>query len=334
MSMTFETQPTTSTQPHFGAAAPLSQRKCGCGAAPGLDGACETCRRNQLIEPRAGALRPQHSQAQTAAGVAQGAKGSPSDATVRAAAATPLGHDFSRVRLLAADGAAFAANDQTPVQSGGLAEEYMQESPPAASVKQAAGPEINLGEKTARDSKTPVVDGVELVSTPSGAVGGYPGKEDLCDASLNRPEPFNDTFHRGSVANVHQVQFHLSQGGPTDLRAVRMMNRTSGARGQTFNKSGYDGPPLHEYQFTKDKLVVADAPGWCRTLKESDFPVTYSADFSVYVFDPSDNKVAASISYRVEISKTHYSQRDPVNDVKVTAKMLGGVVPSPSKAGK
>jgi hypothetical protein len=232
-------------------------------------------------------------------------------------------------------GAAFAANDQTPVQTGGLADEYMQGNAPAAGTQPAAGPEMNLGEKTPQDSNTPVVDRVELVTTSGGAVGGYPDKEDLCDASLNRPEPFNDTFSLGSVANVHQVQFHLSQGSPTDLRAVRVVNRTATGRGQTLpGKAGNDGPPLHEYQFTSDRLVVADAPGWCRTLKESDFPVTYSADFSVYAFDPLNNRVVASISYHVEISKTHYSQHDPLNTVNVTATNVGGAVPSPVKPTK
>lgn len=322
--MTFEPQQTTAPRPHTHTAAAahahLLQRKCGCGGSPGLDGVCEDCRSKQLT---------------AAPAATQVAPARPRDATGdTATAAHASGHDFSRVRVLAADGARFAANDQTPLQSGGLADEYMQANAPAAGAKQAAGPELNLGEKTPQSSNTPIVDQVELVSTTGGAVGGYPEKEDLCDASLNRPEPFNDTFHRGSVANVHQVHFHLSQGNPSDLRAVRVINRTSGARGQTFNKSGNDGPPNHEYQFTKDKLIVADAPGWCRTLNESDFPVTYSADFSMYAFDPLNNKIVASISYHVEISKTHYSQHDPVNTVKVTAKKIGGSVPSPVKAVK
>jgi len=216
-----------------------------------------------------------------------------------------------------------AINDQTP--TGGT----LEDAGPGGAAVPASKPEPDM--ETAAGSGAPVVDSVELLSAPGGAVGGYPAKEDMCGASLNTPGPFNDASFGGAVANVHQIHFHLSQGNPNDLRTVRVVKRTAEGRGQKFEKSGNDGPPSHEYQFTKDKLVIADAPGWCRTLKEEDFPVTYRGDFSLYAFDPLTNKVLASISYKVEISKAHYSQGDPLNSVTVTGKMIGGGVPSPVK---
>ena len=240
-----------------------------------------------------------------------------------------FGHDFSDVRVLAGSGAT-TANDQT--QSGGLSEELAAKG--SATPAEEPAPELNLGEETTAAATTPVIDQVELISSATGAVGGYPEKEDMCDASLSKPGPFNDTAFRGSVANVHQVHFHLSQGYPGDLRASRVVNRTATGRGQTFAKSGNDGPPDHEYKYTKDKMVIADAPGWCSKLTETDFPVSYSGDFALYAWDAPSKTILASIAYHVEIKKTHFSQGDPVNTVSVTDKKIGGVVPSPVKPKK
>lgn len=194
--------------------------------------------------------------------------------------------------------------------------------------------DLNLGAEEAKPNVTmPVIDQVELVTSASGAVKGYAEKIDTCDASLNEPGPFNTAFH-GAVANVHQVQFHLSQGYPGDLRATRVVNRTASGRGQTFAKSGNDGPPDHEYSYTKDKMVVADAPGWCTKLTDTDFPVSYSGDFAVYAWDAPTKHILASIAYHVEIKKDHFSQRDPVNEVTVTDKKIGGTVTSPVKPKK
>jgi hypothetical protein len=171
-----------------------------------------------------------------------------------------------------------------------------------------------------------------MVSSASGALGGF--EEIACDASLNQPGPYNDIWAKGSIANVHQVHFHVSQGWAGDVRAKRVVNRTSAGQGQQFPKSGDDGPPPHEFQFTKDKMVIADAPGWCRTLKESDFPVTYSGDFGLYAYDPLNRNILASISYHVEISKTYFGQIDPVNTVTVTDKKIGSTAvksPVPKK---
>jgi hypothetical protein len=186
--------------------------------------------------------------------------------------------------------------------------------------------QLDTGKETS-GANTPVIDSVEMVTSASGAIGGF--EEITCDASLNQPGPYNDIWARGSIANVHQVHFHVSQGWAGDLRAKRVVNRTSSSQGQQFPKTGDDGPPSHEFQFTKDKMVIADAPGWCRTLKESEFPVTYSGDFGLYAYDPLNMNILASISYHVEISKTNFGQIDAVNTVTVTDKKIGGTVKSP-----
>ncbi len=177
------------------------------------------------------------------------------------------------------------------------------------------------------------VDRIDFVTSSSGAVGGYPAKEDKCDASLSKPEPFNDTT-KGAVANVHQVHFHMSRGKPESLTPVRMVDRTATGGGKTFTKSGNDGPPSHEQKTTDEKLVVADAPGWCNTVTQSDFPLTYKGDFALYAFDLLTKSAVASVSYQVEISKTSLSDASAVNTVKVKDKKIGGAVPSPVKPKK
>ena len=291
----------------------LAQRKCACGSSSVET--CSECQKKQEVvrSPATGA----------------------GDRTVRHSSheshgqslEANFGHDFSKVPVFSNE----AVNDQT--QSGGLDPKFTQGTSPAPPPD---GKDISMGDEYKGTSTTPVVDQVELVSSAAGAVGGYPKKIDTCDASLNNPGPFNDNFFLGSVANVHQVQFHVARGYPGDLRAKRIVNRTSTGRGQQLPpKSGDDGPPGHEYMYTKDKMVVADAPGWCSMpLKDTDFPITYKADFSTYAWDAPTQKILASISYHVEIEKTHYVQRDPVNTVSVTDKKIGGAVKSPVKPKK
>ena len=244
-----------------------------------------------------------------------------------------LGHVFSDVRVSAGDsGSAAGATDQTPVQSGGLDDKFTQGGTTEPAQVGEPKQDLNLGADETKAPALPLVDSVELVTSSTGAVGGFP--DIACDAKLDNPGPYNDQWFKGSVANVHQVHFHLSQGYPGDLRATRMVNRTSLRHGQNFPKSDNDGPPDHEYKYTKDKMVIADAPGWCKTLKEEEFPVNYKADFSIYAWDAPTKSILASMSYHVEIEKTHYSQPDPVNTVSVTAKKIGGAVTSPVKPRK
>ncbi|HEX6729785.1 MAG TPA: hypothetical protein VF074_07230 [Pyrinomonadaceae bacterium] len=242
---------------------------------------------------------------------------------------THPGHDFGSVRVMSESlGTAAEANDQTPDKSGDPDEKPMT----GGTNVSAAEKDIDLGEERDKPVGIPVVDRVDLVTSSTGAVGGFPAID--CLADLNSPGPYNDQAFRGSVANVHQIHFHLSQGYPGDLRATRMVNRTSLRAGKNFPKAGNDGPPDHEFMYTKDKMVIADAPGWCKTLQYSDFPVNYKADFSIYAWDAPTKSILASMSYRVEIEKTNYSQPGPVNTVTVTGLKIGGAVKSPVKPKK
>jgi hypothetical protein len=166
----------------------------------------------------------------------------------------------------------------------------------------------------------PHVDSITMVTSATGAAGGYPAKEDLCGLTLNTPGPHNDTLG-GSVANVHQVHFHLNRGKSSQLLSKRVVDRTAAGRGQTFSKKGDDGPPLHEIKTpTDDKLVVADAPGWCRPdIKSGDFPLTYHGDFILAVYDPLNAQTGqtAMIKYSVDISKSKIDDPSPTNTVSV-----------------
>jgi len=235
-----------------------------------------------------------------------------------------VNHDFRNVGVFAGDGSAAVVQDQTPTQSGGLGDEYTQNVPPESTMK----PTTELDSGNEGGPKAPVIDSVEMVTSSSGAAGGFPAI--TCDASLDQPGPYNDHWAKGSVANVQQVHFHLSQGWPGDLRVNRQVNRTATtAKKPNDTKTGWDGPPDHEILTTKDKLVVADAPGFCATATEADFPVTYTGDFSLYAFDPLHMNILASIAYHIEISKQSFGQIDPVNTITVTDKKVGGTVKSP-----
>jgi hypothetical protein len=270
------------------------QRKCACRGS----GPCERCDEKNL-----GAASVQ-------------------DRTVKSG----LGHSFGDVPVFAGKQRhAFTVNDQTPTPAG----ESNETSPPESAAASEQTPESS--EADTHDPNKPVIDSVELVTSSSGAVGGYRSVEVMCDASLNNPGPFNDIWARGSIANVLQVQFHLSHGSPTDVRAARVVNRTASSAGKNWTKSGDDSPPPHEYEFTNDKMVIADAPGWCNDMLDKDFPITYSGDFAVYAYDPLTKQILASISYHVEIAKQSYGQIDAVNTVTVTDKKIGHAVASPYK---
>src|SRR5262245_56049313 len=109
-----------------------------------------------------------------AAGVRRVTNGHVSDATSsETTKRRSLQHDFGTGPVLP------RINDQT--QSGGLAEEFTKGST-APAPAEAATPDLNLGQEEVKASTTPIVDKVELVTSATGAVGGYPEKEDMCDA--------------------------------------------------------------------------------------------------------------------------------------------------------
>ena len=165
------------------------------------------------------------------------------------------------------------------------------------------------------------VDRIDVVDSPAGAIGGFPGI--LGNADLNAPGAFNDPTE---VKNVHQIHFHLDHGSSADLTPAREIQRTSTLGAGTVRKNppdevlppgvagptrpggftgvliGPDGPGAHEIQRpSADKIVVADAPGF-RGLVAANFPVTYRAHFILTVSD-TGNAPIARINYDVLIDR-------------------------------
>src|SRR6266851_7325415 len=191
----------------------LLQRNLGCCELAGGSGACN--------EPGNGRLLPQGTNqnlelaTRSSRGILPNAHDEirpsrePLDASPCALIERRLGHDFGKVRVHSGDRAvAPAVNDQTPLQSGGPGKEFKQEGDQTPAPDKGTK-NLNHGEDETKAPPMPLIDQVELVSSATGAIGGFPGIE--CDASLNNPGPFNDLWFKDSVANVHQVHFHLSQ---------------------------------------------------------------------------------------------------------------------------
>lgn len=152
------------------------QRKCGCGENCG--GSC-----SQKVEDSS-----THSTSPLS----------------RVATQTRVGHNFSKVPVLSPE----AVNDQT--QSGGLDPKFMGGTSPEA----PDGKDISMGDEYQDTSKVPVIDQVDLVTSSTGAVGGYPAKMDTCDASLNNPGPFNDNFFSAQLRMCTRSNSTLPEGTP------------------------------------------------------------------------------------------------------------------------
>lgn len=142
---------------------------------------------------------------------------------------------------------------------------------------------------------------------------------------MNSPGPFNDTV-LGAIANVHQVHVKMQTGTADQPSVSRIVTRTASTAGTPLKKSGNDGPPQHEITFPKgpkgDEIVVADAPGWCTGGKsgiaDARFPLTYSGDFTLAVFDALNNQVLARLDYAVRISKASKTDAAATNTATVT----------------
>jgi hypothetical protein len=87
----------------------LVQRKCACGATPGLDGECAECRGNRLTLQRRPVDQADLSAAPPIVHDVLNSPGQPLDANARAFMEPHFGHDFSRVRVHADTKAAESA---------------------------------------------------------------------------------------------------------------------------------------------------------------------------------------------------------------------------------
>ena len=83
------------------------QRKCACGGAPGVSGACEECQENLL--QRKAATANSLGAVPSSVSAALGAPGQPLHADTREYMESRFGHDFSHVRVHADAGAADSA---------------------------------------------------------------------------------------------------------------------------------------------------------------------------------------------------------------------------------
>ena len=165
------------------------------------------------------------------------------------------------------------------------------------------------------------VDRIDVLTSSSGAVTGYPA---ITSGNLNSPGPWNDPAG-GGVSNVHQIHFHLDKGNSSMLTPRREIQRSSWRAGVESKNPpdkpvppghegpailggfsgvlvGPDGPAAHEVKRpTADKVVVADAPG-APALAATEFPYIRKSHFRLIVANDKGADVA-SIRYDVEIEK-------------------------------
>jgi hypothetical protein len=102
------TRPATSSiTPRPAATAIFLQRKCACGGAPGMSGACDECREKQL--QRKSTTTNPLGPASLSVSAALSAPGEPLDSGTRAYMESRFGHDFGQVRVHADAAAAASA---------------------------------------------------------------------------------------------------------------------------------------------------------------------------------------------------------------------------------
>ena len=168
---------------------------------------------------------------------------------------------------------------------------------------------------TAASAATPAlsVDRIDIVNSSSGAISGYPA---ITSGDLNSPGEYNNAG-TGGVNNAHQIHFHLDHGDSANLKPTRELQRSAWIAGSEHKnpvdagtqKGGFggtivgpDGPPVHEIQRpSKDKIVIADAPG-IGALSATQFPFQYKSHFHLKVADTSGKDIAL-IKYDVKIHK-------------------------------
>lgn len=197
--------------------------------------------------------------------------------------------------------------------------------PVAANPARPAGARPSSVLAEARPRVVPMVDRIDIIDSPAGAVGGHGPIRS--GGNLNVPGPFNNP-ENGGVANFHQIHFHLDAGSPDDLVPERWVQRTMwisqgvGANGRLIwledskkvaeergdraivggDTYAPDGPGEHEIIRSRDSslLSVADAPGVGSMNK---FPFVFMASFIIKVRDRHTWYEVARVTYDVLIVK-------------------------------
>jgi hypothetical protein len=191
-----------------------------------------------------------------------------------------------------------------------------------------------VGEAVADDaeqlSSAPKIDQLNVITSRTGAFSDFPVAKGI---DLNVPGPFNDTKTTGSCVNVHQMQFHLSRGDPSEVKLIRKVVRVAKAGGRTDEKGEKDKPaddgPSAGSVIRPEKsssVVVADAPGFIGKgdpeKTRGSFPVSYDADFQLFATDRVQPRILAKLEYGVHIAKQSFGDSAPKNEITETSRKL------------
>src|SRR5262245_48706097 len=165
-----------------------------------------------------------------------------------------------------------------------------------------------LGDDAQRLGGPAKVDSLKIITDKTGAFSGFPTVNGV---DLNVPGPLNNTTTTGTCVNVHQMQFHLTNIDPNEVKLVRKIVRVASAGGKSEppkgekDKPAADGPSDPTVIRPKDSssIVVSDSPGFIgkgdASKSKDAFPVSYDANFQLYAIDFVGPKILAKLEYTV-----------------------------------
>jgi hypothetical protein len=154
------------------------------------------------------------------------------------------------------------------------------------------------------------VTAVTLISSPTGALSGFPSIPNVPD--LNTPGPFNDTT-TGACQNVQQIRFDLTGIPNNEVDLLRTKDGVAGPVGQEQPRKGPDGPSDPTKLRQNSLIAVADTPGISRAT--SGFPLRYAMNFQLFAFDIVSHAIMAKATYKVNILKQSVGDTKPVNEL-------------------
>jgi hypothetical protein len=154
------------------------------------------------------------------------------------------------------------------------------------------------------------VTAVTLITSPTGALSGFPSIPNVPD--LNTPGPFNDTT-TGACQNVQQIRFDLTGIPNNEVDLLRTKDGVAGPVGQEQPRKGPDGPSDPTKLRQNSLIAVADTPGISRAT--SGFPLRYAMNFQLFAFDIVSHAIMAKATYKVNILKQSVGDTKPVNEL-------------------
>ena|SRR5205085_2886886 len=156
-----------------------------------------------------------------------------------------------------------------------------------------------------------------------------------------------EKYHRSHLTLPQRagVGFDLSVAPPLASAALPSSGQPSDTFARSFTEAGFGhdfskvrvhsegaGRPYAVNHQTPGPSGVETGKGFTQPAGPATEPVTGAEQESGG--DLLTNRALASISYKVEISKTSFSEPAPVNTVTVKNQKIGGAVPSPVKPKK